>query len=113
GESLRILHRLLDQGESPQLLMGGIGWQVRKMLQVRRAMASGIPGPRACTDAGIRWKQTEFARRVSRADLATLQACHDRLLETDLELKTSGSAAEEALLETLVLRLASALAPVR
>jgi DNA polymerase III delta subunit len=112
GEALRILHRLLDQGEAPPMLMGSVGWQIRKMLQVRREMAAGAPAADACAAAGVRWKQAEFARRASRVSLETLQECHDRLLETDLSLKTSGGV-EEPLLEGLVVRLCGALAPKR
>lgn len=110
--ALHILRRLLDQGEPVQMLMGSVGWQIRKMLQVCRAMAAGSTAPEACAAAGVRWKQAEFARRASRAGVETLQDCHDRLLEADLQLKT-GAGPPEPLLEGLVLRLCYSLAPKR
>lgn len=111
-EALRILHRLLDQGEPVQMLMGSVGWQIRKMLQVCRSMAAGKPASEACAAAGVRWKQSEFARRASRAGIERLEECHDRLLEADLNLKTSAGP-QEALLEGVVLRLCATLAPER
>jgi DNA polymerase-3 subunit delta len=108
AEALRILHRLIEQGEPIPVIMGSLAWQIRKMVQVKRGLKAGMSGPEACDAAGIRWKKAEFARRVGRIEESILVACHDRLLKADASLKTGGGS-EEALLDGLVLRLSQSL----
>lgn len=110
GPALQTLHRLLRQGEPVPRLIGGLAWQIRKMVDVKRRMLAGEPAVSACRSAGIRFRAAEFARRVSGIPLETLLACHDRLLQADRTLKTSGGVGGpvlEIMVADLAVRLGS------
>lgn len=102
--ALAVLHRLLDQGSAPQMLMGSLIWQYRKMAEVKLKMAKGQPGERACFQSGVRFRASEFARLVERTTEDQIAKAHRELLAVDLALKSSGQP-EDILLDRLVVEL--------
>lgn len=103
--ALVMLHRLLDSGTPPQMVLAGIAWQYRKMIEIKRLMAAGRDAYMACADAGVRWNQAEWAALVKTYELPELEFAHRQILETDVALKTSG-VSEGILFDVLVFKLA-------
>ena len=106
AEALGLLHELLDHGVAPVAVIGMLGSQVRKLLQVQALTARHLPA----AEIAARLEMHPYATRLAVDSLryytvARLQALHGRLVATDQAVKT-GQTDGEAALELLVLDLA-------
>lgn len=106
SQALKMLDRLLDQGEAPLALLGAIGSQLRKMAQATRLARNGISLGAALAQAGI----PPFATRRAEQHLrflgrAQAERIYDWLLEVNQGLKGGSQLPERTLLERLVIRL--------
>ncbi|HUS14099.1 MAG TPA: DNA polymerase III subunit delta [Chloroflexia bacterium] len=105
-EALSLLHELLDNGVAPVAVVGMLGTQVRKLLQVQSLAARRLPA----ADIASRLAMHPYAARMAVESLrhhsaASLRELHTRLVQIDQAIKTGGADGEAAL-ELLVLDLA-------
>jgi DNA polymerase-3 subunit delta len=106
AEALSLLHELLDGGVAPVAVIGMLGSQVRKLLQVQALAARRLPAP----EIAQRQAMHPYAARMAVESLrhhtpAGLRDLHMRLVQTDQAIKT-GQADGAAALELLVLDMA-------
>lgn len=114
GAALTLLGHLFDQGEDALRLLGAFSLQLRRLAQVARLSAGGLPLNAALDQANI----PPFARRAAETQLRhlgrrRLDRLYDWLLETDLGLKGASALPPRTLIERLVVRLARAPEPAR
>ncbi len=88
ANAIRVLNRLLDDGEQPLRLLPMIAWITRQMVIARDLVEAGCPQRQAMEALAGRWNQRrailERGRRARRGDLTgALAACGD----TDLFVK--------------------------
>jgi len=87
--AIALLHHLLDDGAAPLYLLAMIVRQYRLLLQVKELIGQGLRLPAIASELKQRdfvvEKMTGQARRYS---LPQLEAIYERLLETDLAIKT-------------------------
>jgi DNA polymerase III subunit delta len=101
---LEAARRLVDAGEEPIRIVGGLAWRARTLLKAKAMSDAGAP-PREVVAAARAWSQErELTRGLSRYRLADLLAMPGRLLSADRALK-SRSIDPRAVLEQLVLDL--------
>ncbi len=100
------LHRLLESREAPQTLLWKLGWQYRKLIEARKLLDGGVPPCEIPPRLQITYYGDEFLRLVRSHPKEELAAKHEKILETDLALKSSGGL-EPLLLQKLVCELAS------
>ena len=103
GPAMRALERLLTQGAPPPVAMTMLARQLRLMTQVKALAARNAGDDEIMTALGTRSdfvvrKTKEQARRYS---LDALKQLYERLLETDLAIKT-GAVSDELGLEMFV-----------
>jgi len=107
GEALKLLARLLDQGEEPLRLLGAFSMQLRRLAQAARLHSQGESVSEALEHAGVppfgRKSAEQQLRHLGRRRLDWL---YDGLLETDLGLKGSSQLPPRILLERFVVQLA-------
>jgi DNA polymerase-3 subunit delta len=106
AEALSLLHELLDGGVAPVAVIGMLGSQVRKLLQVQALAARRLPA----AEIAQRLAMHPYATRMAVESLrhhtpAGLRDLHARLVQTDQAIKT-GQADGTAALELLVLDMA-------
>ena len=105
--ALRLLHRLLEDGEPPLYLLTMLARQVRILIQVSELQDQGLTE----SEIAARLKLHPYVVKKGRVQarnfqMAQLEAAHRRLVQTDLSIKTSK--VEEVLaLDALVVALSS------
>jgi len=105
--SLRLLHGLRGSGENPHSLLWRLAWQYRKMAEAKRLLKAGVRRFEVTSRLQITYYADKFLATVDAHSEPELLEKHQALLDADLALKTSGSGAEGAILDSLVCRLAS------
>jgi DNA polymerase-3 subunit delta len=107
GRAVKLLHRLLEEGEHPLALFGMVIRQFRIMLQVKELAKYGFPRQAIVKRLGLHRfvveKGLEQARNFS---IEQLEAIYNKLLETDVAIKTGRIDAVLAL-DTLIIGLCS------
>ncbi|MEA3335979.1 MAG: DNA polymerase III subunit delta [Chloroflexota bacterium] len=105
AKALRLLRELERDGAAPLYLLSMIVRQFRILVQVSDQMSRGLGQYDIAKAIGLHPYPTEKAmRQVQQWRLADLKAVYDRLLETDLSIKT-GKLADDLALDLLVLEL--------
>ena len=106
--ALAALRHLLESGDVPLRMLGGLAYRTRGMLQAKAMMARGAGSSEALRAAGL-WGQPydTMARGLARYSLAELSTFPAHLLEADRSLK-SRAIDPGAVLETLIRNLTSA-----
>jgi len=105
GEALRLLHRLLDEGMAPLLILNMVVRHFRQLWKIRELLDEGSQRRDLPRKAGINPYLVD--NLVSQARLfapTQIRKTFDRFLETDLALKSSGGH-PAALLEELLLSI--------
>ncbi len=107
-QAVRLLHELLHAGEAPLGILGMIGWQYRLLLQINELAAQGMSQDEVASTL----KQKPYTIKKSwpvaqRYRLSTLEQAMDRLLETDIAIKT-GQMEDHVALAVLVAELSRA-----
>jgi DNA polymerase-3 subunit delta len=107
GAALKILDRVLDQGDEPMRVLGACSMQLRRLATAARAHELGQPLLVALEMVGVppfaRDAAAQQLRHLGRRRVARL---FDWLLEVDLGLKGSSQLPERTILERLVVQLA-------
>jgi DNA polymerase-3 subunit delta len=103
SEALEILRALLDQGEDPVKILGGLSWYFRNALRARVAESRRLPARESTTLYGIdRGRIERFSREVGRARPGDLRSALVFCLKVDRELKGMGAKDPAHALERLV-----------
>jgi DNA polymerase-3 subunit delta len=113
ADALRILRRLLEAGEAVQVLLWKLAWQYRKLAEAKKLLAAGRRRFEVTSQLQITYFANEFLALVDGHAFEELLAKHGEILKADVALKTSGSGHELAVLESLVVKLASGAPPGR
>jgi DNA polymerase-3 subunit delta len=107
GEAIDLLNQLLDAGESPHKILGGLTFVFRRLAQAVELSGQGTSLDRALGEAGVFPREigesAAYLRRLGRADAQRIAA---RLLEADTVLKGALIVSEKQVLETLIVKLA-------
>jgi len=107
GEALDLLNQLLDAGESPHKILGGLTFVFRRLAQAVQLSGQGLSLDRALGEAGVFPRElgesAAYLRRLGRAEAQRISA---RLLEADTALKGALIISERQVLETLIVKLA-------
>jgi len=69
-------------------VLGMIAWHLRRAMRVHQEMARGAAGEEACRSARVFGGQREFLQMIRRRPLRQLRDDFQRLLATDLAMKT-------------------------
>ena len=104
-KAFRVLRDLLSAGEVAPKVLGMLAWEYRRLANAKRLMGAGRSGGEVASMLRVSYFKEEFLRTVERHEMGELVKKHGEILKADVALKTSGGA-EEAILESLVLRLA-------
>jgi DNA polymerase-3 subunit delta len=107
-EALKILDRLVEQGESPIMLLGAFSKHLRQLAQAARLCLQGIPLRAALEQVGVPpfalREREQLLRHLGRRRIERL---YDWLLEADTGLKGGSQLPYRTQLERLVVRLAN------
>ncbi|MDT8441107.1 MAG: DNA polymerase III subunit delta [Desulfuromonadales bacterium] len=104
-ESLRLLHRLVADGEAPLKILAMIVRHFRQLWRARCLSAQRLPAADMARQVGVSpYFLKGLVDQAHRFEESRFPTLFERLLETDLALKSSG-AEPLAHLEQLVLRL--------
>jgi DNA polymerase-3 subunit delta len=99
------LQQLIEQGEDPNALFGGMSWQLRKLAQTHRLLQQGLSLQGAMAQAGM----PPFKAQSVQAHLRQLgpraDALYDWLMEVEQTIKSSDRLSPEAGLQRLLIRL--------
>ena len=88
-QAIRLLHRLLEDGEHPLSLLGMIVRQFRIMIQVKDLVERGVPSKKIGAQLGLHPFVGEKGLQQSRNfSMEQLETIYRKLLETDLAIKT-------------------------
>jgi len=88
-QAIKLLHRLLEDGEHPLSLLGMIVRQFRIMMQVKDLAQRGIPPSKIGAQLGLHPFVAEKGLRQSQNfSMEQLETIYRKLLETDLAIKT-------------------------
>jgi DNA polymerase-3 subunit delta len=103
--ALRLLHKLLDAGETPLYLLSMIVRQFRILIQVKELAAQGLAVSTIAKRAELHPFVAEKAQRQAmNFSMGQLEVIYARLLDTDLAIKT-GRMEDVLALDTLVAAL--------
>lgn len=87
--AIALLHRLLDDGAPPLYILAMIVRQYRLLLQVKELVGRGLRPRAIAGELKLRdFVVDKMLRQARRYSLPQLEAIYERLLETDLAIKT-------------------------
>jgi DNA polymerase III subunit delta len=103
--ALEILHKILDDGAEPLMLLGLIANNFHRLFLAKELMRNGVDRSEVARTMRLPYsKQEDFLATARRADAEKLAWTLRRLAETDLAIKTS-KATPRLQIEMLVLEL--------
>jgi len=89
AKAIAELHRLLNDDEPPLRLLGMIVRQYRLLLQIRELQARGASKSQMMKELKLEdWAVDKLRRQAERYAIPELEAIFERLLETDVAIKT-------------------------
>lgn len=107
GRALETLRTLLASKESPQAILAGLTWSFRKLTDYLRLTAEGRLNDFELRKIGAASKkaQKDYSQASRRYDGAKAGRAVALLAECDILLRSYGAAAEELILDLLILKL--------
>jgi DNA polymerase-3 subunit delta len=106
GEALELLDQLLDSGEAPMKLLGGIGFVFRKYAEATQRVQQGRPLTAALQEAKLHPREidvgSQYLKRLGRERASQLMQI---LRQMDLNLKGGNPMKEQIQLEQMLLQL--------
>jgi DNA polymerase III subunit delta len=103
--AVRTLRELLDDGQPALGILGMVARQIRLLLQTKELTARGLPAADIARELRLQgWQSDRLVRQAGRYTFPQLEKMHDRLLETDVAIKT-GQMEDDMALEMLVIGL--------
>jgi DNA polymerase-3 subunit delta len=109
GEALNILSELFEEGESPMMILGALGAQLRRLGMAARLNKRGVPLDDAMDRAGIaKWPQGRDSARKQMRHLGwnRLDKLFDWLVEIDQGMKGGSPLPDKLLFERFIVRMA-------
>ena len=107
ARSLELLHQLLDDLAPPLYLLAMLGRQVRLLIQVKELQRRGIRPPEFAKILKLHpYVVEKVVAQTPHFSMAQLEKAHDRIVQTDLAIKT-GRLKDELALDLLVVELTS------
>jgi DNA polymerase-3 subunit delta len=104
-KALRILSRLLQEGEAPVGLLGSVAWNFRRLLSAKTMEAAGVGPDEIMKKLRVIFHQTGlFKDQMKRYTMAELRGVFSVLLSADRALK-SGGLNGRLVLERMILKL--------
>jgi DNA polymerase-3 subunit delta len=108
GRALRLLHRLLDEGEPPLRLLAMLARQIRILIQLREIGERETDPSQVARQLKLHpYVVQKGLPQARNFDLAQLEAAHERVVQTDWAIKSGRSEAVLAL-DMLVVALTRA-----
>ena len=103
--ALRTLAALLDAGDEPLAILGGLASRLRDLIRIR-SLPPRTPTAQMAKAAGLRfeWQARKFAEHARRYEEGELEALHTAVVEADGLLKQGGTG--DVVLPSLVVRIA-------
>lgn len=90
GEALALLHRFLEQGTAPLLILSRIAWEIRRILQLQDARRRGESWDAAVRTAGIQpFAKKRYLALADRLPARVVDRLPFALLEADRVMKSS------------------------
>lgn len=105
-QSLKLLDRLLDEGEAPLKILSLIVGVFRKLWRGIDAWEETRDPRTTCEKAGVRFYQSEYLSQIRKIKSFDIPYCYRRLVETDEALK-GGEKVPRLALERLIIDLSS------
>ena len=106
SRAVSILERLLTSGESPVMILGAIGWQLRRMVRACDLLSSGQRAGDVCRTLNIPpFVADRFVQQVRRLGQQRIRSTYRMLLDVDLGVKGASALSERLLLERLIVCL--------
>jgi DNA polymerase III subunit delta len=106
GEAIDLLDKLLDAGESPYKILGGVTFVFRRLAQAVELVRQGDSLEGALRAAGVfpgeQAESSAYLRRLGRNEARLINA---RLLQADMNLKGAVVSSPRQALETLIVTL--------
>jgi DNA polymerase-3 subunit delta len=100
--ALRVLNRLLDDGEEPVKILAMVSWVVRQLITAADLAARGCPERELLQQLGGRWNQRRLVLdRARRCDLDALEDLLVRCSRSDAAVKMQRGAGSRGTLEGL------------
>jgi DNA polymerase-3 subunit delta len=88
--ALQILHKILDDGAEPLMLLGLISYNYRRLFLAKELMKQGVDRTEVARTIKLPYgKQEDFLATARRADSEKLAWSLRRIAQTDLAIKTS------------------------
>jgi DNA polymerase III subunit delta len=103
GQALSILARNLEAGEAPLRILGSLAWQYRRLWKVKDLFQQG--GREGEAARSLRMDPAKVRMFLGRFSDEHLQTALQLFLQSDAQLKGSGSSHPKMVLERLLLRL--------
>lgn len=89
-KALEILHKILEDGAEPLMLLGLIAGNFHRLLMSKELMGQGVERKEIARIMKLPWsKQEDFLATARRADSGKLTKILQRISEADLAIKTS------------------------
>lgn len=105
GEAVERLRNMFDTDKDAEYkVVGAFAFHFRRVFRAKVMLNEGIGGNQAAGKLGIRWRQEEFIRQVSRMSLEQIGTVLRELARIDYSIKTGGTSCRVAI-EQLVMRL--------
>jgi DNA polymerase III subunit delta len=109
--ALQTLHRLLDDGAEPVMLIGLIASNYHRLALAKDLMSKGAPNNEVYRQVGIFGRREEFLATARRSDASQLVRSIERIAQADLAIKTSlsggGAQGSRLQLDLLICELAA------
>jgi DNA polymerase-3 subunit delta len=110
SEALILLHRFLEQGTSPVLLLSRIAWEIRRIQQLQEARRRGQSSEDVIRSTGIPvFKKNDYLSLAGRIPEHVIERICFRLLETERFLKSGSRSNLQWHLEDLCIRIAGSM----
>ncbi|WP_424245744.1 DNA polymerase-3 subunit delta [Elusimicrobium posterum] len=108
SETLRLIGKLFEEGEEPISMLNKIASCVLKMTRIKRLTNAGLSSQAILSSAGLMFWESRLvasARRFPSED--TLLKTLNRIIDTDMQLKSSSGNNPEVMIKGIVLTLFS------
>ncbi len=107
--ALRVLNRLLDDGEEPVRILAMVSWVIRQLITARDLAGRGCPERELLQQLGGRWDQRrQILRKAAPADLPALESLLVACSRSDGAVKMQRGAGSRGTLERLCRRVCAA-----
>ncbi|MGD8331772.1 MAG: DNA polymerase III subunit delta [Acidobacteriota bacterium] len=107
--ALRVLNRLLDDGEEPVRILAMVSWVIRQLITARDLSGRGCPERELLQQLGGRWDQRRrVLQKAARSEPRTLNELLVRCARSDATVKMQRGAGSRGTLEQLCRRVCAA-----